>query len=316
MIASTQFGDYTRRGTAEEALARIPEIAFGDTDWVRRALQACAEYLKPAIASGKPYRIANAVRAVSHTPSLQQLDAVVGAVCDSLLAEAYAGRNSRMIGNLADARPVIDEVIAEIRDRADRDAVDPGRLREQVDGYVRLVALHDAHVAERLEATGALAARIATALKLTPAVILGVELAGRLSDIGMIRITPARLKRELLAKRDGRRRYRHAELGAAFVASLPNLSHLAPIVRAHHERFDGLGAPDGLRDEEIPLESRIVAVAAAFIELVLVPPRAKGLLPDDACIEIADRAGSEFDPHVVAAALQLLRFRRRTNRSA
>jgi response regulator RpfG family c-di-GMP phosphodiesterase len=302
MIASTQFGDYTRRGTAGEALARVPETAFGDTDWVRRALEACAEFLKPAIASGKPYRIANAVRAVAHSPSLQQLDAVIGAVCDTMLAEAYASRNSRVIGNLAEARPVIDEVIAELRSSAARVAADPGSLREQVDGYVRLVALHDPRIAERLDATGALTARIAVALKLPATAVLEAELAGRLSGIGTINLT--------------RRSKRHAALGEAFVRSTPALSHLAPIVRSHHERYDGLGFPDGLRGEEIPFESRIISVAAAFVDLVMGSARTKERLPDEACTELTARAGSEFDPDVVTAALHVLQFRRRTNRSA
>jgi HD-GYP domain-containing protein (c-di-GMP phosphodiesterase class II) len=316
MIASTQFGGYTRRGTAEEALARVPEVAFGDTDWVRRAVQACAEYLKPAIASGKAYRIANAVRAVTHTPSSQQLDAVIGAVCDSLLAEAYAGRNGRMIGNLADARHVIDEVLADVRDRDLRAAADPGRHRELVDGYVRLVALHDACLAERLDATGTLAARIAGSLKLSPALVLDVELAGRLSDVGMINVPSTRAKRDLPSKREGRRRSRHVERSAAFVQTLPVLSHLAAIVRSHHERYDGSGYPDGLRGDEIPLESRIIGVAAAFTDRVMAGTRAEALPPDEACSELASGAGSAFDPAVVTATLHLLQFRRRTNRSA
>lgn len=302
MIASIQFGDSGKRGTADKALGRVPEIAFGDTDWVRRALEACAEHLKPAIASGTPYRIANAVRAVAHSPSLQQLDAVIGAVCDAMLAEAYAGRNSRIIGNLAAARPIIDEVVAELRGNAARVAADPDSLRELVDGYLRLVALHDPRVAERLDATGNLTSRIAFALKLPASAVLEAELAGRLSDIATINLT--------------RRSKQHTALGEAFVRSTPALSHLAPLVRSHHERYDGHGFPDGLRGEEIPFESRIIAVAAAFVDFVMGSARTKERLPSEACAELAARAGTEFDPDVVSAALHVLQFRRRTNRSA
>jgi HD-GYP domain-containing protein (c-di-GMP phosphodiesterase class II) len=312
MIASTHFGDYARRGIADEALARVPEIAFGDTDWVRRALQACAEYLKPAIASGKPYRIANAVRAVAHTPSVAQLDAVIGAVCDAMLAEAYATRNSRMIANLAEARAIIDEAAAVIRTREERTAADPANLREQVNGHMRLVAIHDAGLAARCEAIGELAARIGAGMKLPPAVVLDVELAGYVCDVGLIRTTLPRSKRGAVPKRD---QFRHAILAETFVQTLPGLRHLAGIVRAHHERYDGSGLPDGLTGDEIPLESRIIAVAAAFTERVM-PARSKPLLPDEACAEIAERSGTEFDPGIVTVALHVLQFRRRTTRSA
>lgn len=309
MIASSQFGAAHRRDAADEALARLPGEAFGDTDWARLALRSCAAYLEPAIRAGQPYRIANAIRAIAHAPAMRQVDAVAGAVCDALLAEAYAARNSRLVAGVAEARSVIDGVLAELGTSAERAAADSGTLREQVAGFVRLVALGDAALAERLEATGALAARIAVAMKLDPATVLDVELAGSLADIGMAGV-PAETRSER------ERIVRHALAGETFVRQTPALSRLAPIVRSHYERYDGLGYPDALGGDEIPLESRIIGVAAAFIDLVTPAAHAKALLPGEAAHELELHAGAEFDPAIVTATSRLLQFRRRTKRSA
>jgi HD-GYP domain-containing protein (c-di-GMP phosphodiesterase class II) len=143
------------------------------------------------------------------------------------------------------------------------------------------------------------AGRLARAMKLPAATTLEVELAGRLHDLGMIEI----------AHQD--RFKQHPLAGEAFLREIPSLSHLAPIVRSHHERYDGQGYPDGLHDDEIPPASRIVSVAAAFVDLVTATPQLEALLPNDACRELAVRAGTEFDPDVVTATLHLLRFRQR-----
>ena len=89
------------------------------------------------------------------------------------------------------------------------------------------------------------------------------------------------------------------------------MAHLAPIVRSHHERYDGHGYPDGLQGDEIPLASRIISVAAAFVDLITASAQFEAMLPNDACRELAVRAGTEFDPDVVTATLHLLHFRQR-----
>jgi HD-GYP domain-containing protein (c-di-GMP phosphodiesterase class II) len=317
VIASSRFDETQRRGIADAVLGRLPEDIFGNTDWARLAVQSCAAHLDPAIRTGQPYRIAAALRALAHAPTVRQVDAVAGAVCDALLAEAYAARNSRLVADVAGARSVADAVVAELRDAAQRAAADRHMLREQVAGYVRLVALHDAGIAERLDATGAFAARIAHAMKLEPQTVLDVELAGRLADIGMAGIPAAtRAKRGIRTKRDHERVRRHAALGESFVRDIPALSRLAAIVRSHHERYDGRGYPDGLGGDEIPLESRIISVAATFVDLLSDGPQAKAVLASDAGNEIALRSGTEFDPAIVAVTLRLLQVPRRTHRTA
>jgi HD-GYP domain-containing protein (c-di-GMP phosphodiesterase class II) len=218
-----------------------------------------------------------------------------------MLAEAYAGRDSRLVSNVVSARKVIADVVSEVHERSERDAHAPALLRETVETYVRIVGLLDQRIAQRLEAVGNLAARIGSAMHLPAPVLFDIELAGRLHDIGAL-ATGAVEERPVA--------------GEAFLRSVPSLAYLAPIVRSQHERFDGSGYPDGLAREAIPLASRIISVAAAFVDLVTESGSRESVLPATACRKLAAAAGTQFDPKVVAATHHLLRFRQRTNRSA
>lgn len=95
-------------------------------------------------------------------------------------------------------------------------------------------------------------------------------------------------------------------LAADLLARSAYLAPAAPIVRAHHEHLDGSGYPDGLRGEDIPMASRILAVADTFDTLVY-PWRARAALsPSEALEEIRRGAGTQFDPLVVHAMRRVL----------
>src|ERR1019366_2835474 len=165
------------------------------------------------------------------------------------------------------ARRAVAAAIAELRSRIEPADPDLALLRETVNGYVQFVAMHDPHMAERLNAVGMFAERLARAMKLPAAGVLEIEFAGRLHDIGTIGLPrPARAKTVGFSKKDLDQIKRHPEAGASFLSNIPSLAHLAPIVRSHHERYDGHGYPDGLQGDEIPLASRIISVAAAFAD--------------------------------------------------
>lgn len=87
---------------------------------------------------------------------------------------------------------------------------------------------------------------------------------------------------------------------------------LLPAIRAHHERFDGQGYPDGLRGEEIPLAARILAVADAFYAMVSSRPYRNAMEPEEALAEIQELSGSAYDPKVVAPMERIVRSWRRT----
>lgn len=97
----------------------------------------------------------------------------------------------------------------------------------------------------------------------------------------------------------------HVARGVKTIEQVPGLREIVPIVRSHHERWDGLGYPDGLRGEEIPCLARLVAVAEAFDAMVYDTPYRRAQAPESACAEIESQAGRQFDPAVVAALVQV-----------
>jgi len=87
---------------------------------------------------------------------------------------------------------------------------------------------------------------------------------------------------------------------------IPSLKHILPVVRHHHEKWDGSGYPDALQTDEIPLAARIVSVTDAFDAMVADRPYRKGMPFNDAIAELNRCAGTHFDPNVVEAFIKVL----------
>jgi putative nucleotidyltransferase with HDIG domain len=102
---------------------------------------------------------------------------------------------------------------------------------------------------------------------------------------------------------------KHTEVGARIVGSLEGLTHLAPLIRAVHERWDGKGYPDGLKGEQIPLSSRIVHACDAWHAMSSDRPYRKALRTDEAIEEVRRNVGRQFDPRVVLALCKVLKDR-------
>jgi HD-GYP domain-containing protein (c-di-GMP phosphodiesterase class II) len=98
----------------------------------------------------------------------------------------------------------------------------------------------------------------------------------------------------------------HAEAGAELLRYLPDCALVAPLVRHHHERWDGYGYPDRLSADETPLGSRIIAVCDAYAAMLSDRPYRPALRPIAARQEMIRGAGSQFDPDAVDALLAAL----------
>jgi len=127
-----------------------------------------------------------------------------------------------------------------------------------------------------------------------------------LHDIGKIGVPDNVLRKPTaLSESEWAVMKRHPEFGARIISGIPFLEDVARIVRHHHERWDGMGYPDGLKGERIPLGARIFAVGDSFDAMTSDRPYRRGLLIDAAREEIRRCANSQFDPAVVTAFLSI-----------
>jgi putative nucleotidyltransferase with HDIG domain len=99
----------------------------------------------------------------------------------------------------------------------------------------------------------------------------------------------------------------HVERGAEIVAKVSSFGGSIAAIRHHHERWDGLGYPDGLRNGEIPLEAAIIALADAWDAMTTHRPYAHGLSLNEALLQIRAGRGRQFSPAVVDAFLEVAR---------
>jgi HD-GYP domain-containing protein (c-di-GMP phosphodiesterase class II) len=104
----------------------------------------------------------------------------------------------------------------------------------------------------------------------------------------------------------------HTLIGESILRPIALLRPLLPGVRSHHEHFDGTGYPDGLAGEAIPIEARIIALADAFDAMTSNRPYREALPEEEALVELRGRAGTQFDPRVVAAFEQIYPAVKRT----
>jgi len=143
-------------------------------------------------------------------------------------------------------------------------------------------------------------------LKLSNEEMKVLELAGILHDIGKIAISDEILnKRGRLTSEEWKLIQKHPLVGSDIMSHLAFLSAEQPVVRHHHEHYDGKGYPDGLKGDRIPLSARILAIADAYD--AMISPRAyRSALPSNLVRkEIEEGSGFQFDPEITKVFIQM-----------
>ena len=165
-------------------------------------------------------------------------------------------------------------------------------------------ALYEKCVREQLHSkrVSEMSVRIAKELGLSQHKINEIRTAGILHDIGKIGIDEAILnKASALNDKEWMIMKQHPLRSARILIGFEEYQAIVPIVKAHHERFDGGGYPDGLEGDKIPVEARIIAVADAFDAMTVKRPYRDAISADEAIAELSRCSGHQFDPAVVCA---------------
>jgi HD-GYP domain-containing protein (c-di-GMP phosphodiesterase class II) len=185
------------------------------------------------------------------------------------------------------------------------------RLRkETIEAVLKMaesIDYRDTQTYEHSQRLAGLTRRLAMRVELTAEHADEVVLASRVHDLGKIGISnDILLKQGPLTPEERKTMEEHPVIGASILANYSAFKTSVDIVRHHHERWDGNGYPDGLRGEEIPMGARIIAVVDAFDAMVADRPYRRGMPVTQAVDRIKDGMGSQFDPKVCAAFLQML----------
>jgi response regulator RpfG family c-di-GMP phosphodiesterase len=127
-----------------------------------------------------------------------------------------------------------------------------------------------------------------------------LEFGALLHDIGMIGIKDEVLQKQgSLNSMEYEHIQEHPLIGVKIVEGGSSFKDEIPMIRHHHERFDGSGYPDGLVGENIPLEARIISIADAFDAMSSLRPYRREMSQEDALVEMEKGKGKQFDPHIL-----------------
>ncbi len=199
-----------------------------------------------------------------------------------------------------------------IVDQLEREELAPKnwRFRIEATGVGALFAAleaRDGYTVEHSTAVVELSAAVARRLGLSEEEITAVKQAALLHDIGKIGVIDIILNKPgPLDEEEWEAMQEHTKIGERIVSSIESLAHLAPIIRATHERWDGKGYPDGLSGEEIPLASRIIFACDSFHAIISDRPYREALNIREALEEVRRNSGTQFCPSVVRVLLEVV----------
>jgi HD-GYP domain-containing protein (c-di-GMP phosphodiesterase class II) len=169
-----------------------------------------------------------------------------------------------------------------------------------VEALVQALEAKDTYTSGHSARVGKLAVIIAEGLEMSEDKIEALKYAAVLHDVGKIGVSETILNKDgKLLEAEWEIIRSHPVIGETIIKSIKFLFDIGQVVRHHHERYDGEGYPDGIKGEEIPLESRIIAVADTYDAITSDRSYRKGKTHDEAIQELKRVSGSQLDPKLV-----------------
>ena len=206
--------------------------------------------------------------------------------------QAFDEKELRFVETVADQiAPVIDHAVALHSLRA--------QCRTTLEALVRTFEGKNLCFAGHSERVADHARSLARAADATAEEIEMIHYAGQTVDIGKLAIDERVLAKEgELSAAERQAMCEHPALGESAIQELTFLSAAMPLIRHHHERFDGTGYPGGLKGDKIPLLARMLTIADAFDAMTSDRPYRKAIAAKPAADEILAERGLQFDPEL------------------
>jgi HD-GYP domain-containing protein (c-di-GMP phosphodiesterase class II) len=277
-------------------LEGLPESVFGNDEWASTVTTRLVKRLLDAVESGQVSQFVNGIRLAAHVPSAHDVRMIANSVCDAAVTYATISghKSEQFFTSVSQFRKGANDIL----DRSIELLPHPSTPKAAItacDTLLQLVAVSRPELHKHIGAVSSLSVRIGRQLEVEDEIVESIRLGALLHDVGLLTTGTD----SALAERDPA----HATLGDRCLAGIESLRDLAPIVRSHHEHYDGTGRPDGLRGAEIPIEARIIAVADAFEHLANRAARSNPIA--QAISELWQESGTVYDPDVVAAITRL-----------
>jgi putative nucleotidyltransferase with HDIG domain len=172
---------------------------------------------------------------------------------------------------------------------------------------VEAMEAKDPNIKEHLRSVSSLSLRIGREISLPEEQMEALANGALLHDVGKIGIPDHILQKTVrLTEEEYAEIKQHPVLGVGILTPVKEMESALPVVKHHHERYDGRGYPDGLEGEEIPLIARIVSVADAFDSMIRARPYGYGVSEEAALEEIRENSGTQFDPGIVSVLLEVV----------
>ena len=197
------------------------------------------------------------------------------------------------------------EIRTTLRTLADRRAVGAGRF-EALQGLLRMLSCARYETLQHSRRVAAYCRLFGQHCSLPDQALARLERGALLHDVGKIGIPRnVLLKEGSLTDAEWTVMRAHPQIGCRLLSKMPGLTDEAELAYTHHEKFDGSGYPRGLRGEQIPLASRLFAIVDAFDAITSQRPYRSAQPVEQGLGEVARSGGSQFDPRLVDAFLQI-----------
>jgi hypothetical protein len=273
-----------------------------------------ASFAHDALATGKPAVVDDLAAEASACPSYVSREGFKSLIAVPLLAAGgHTGVLTVYLGGPAGLSPQVLDIVSTVGGiiaAAVRNSEIVRRIEKNyfstVEALTAAIEAKDPYTRGHSRRVTRLAVALAERFGVSEADLRDLQYGATLHDVGKIGIRGHILnKKGRLTREEYEVIKQHPLIGERIIEGVDFLQGARPIVRSHHERFDGMGYPDGLRDEEIPLMARIAAVADFFDALTSDRPYRKAYSVDETSIIIRQGIGREFDPMVAKEFLEV-----------